>query len=484
MPPKRQFRTDLLPQLAVYRFGNFSQEDWKRVRQTADGHRLPVYRNELASLEQELIERFGERAQEMTHLRGAYLDLFELVQRVLAAYIEVNRIYIPKDRPLRLKITHDGRSILGEPNVALMMSFSDVPLPHLSQAHVHTFAIFDGKETPDNLAHAFREINLDRAIRQLSEATFEISGVSVTLEVFLILDWMSAVPSLGFRKPNTMLMYGAVCGWCSVDKWQLKRGWLKEPWRHYPIEDDKSPKLIPSLDIMHCRYDPMHGCKCILDTVVHCIFPISDNQARFTEIMREACKTKKISADMKEFFSRNLVDRLANTFSYVANVYAKTPTGEIVTSRQRLVQSALNAIQAYKQFSYSRSPLNNDASALDTAREALLTFFAAFQWQLTPTTHYMTNHFIDFAKIDEEAFWSLQEGAEHGNRDDKVSITTTFGRGRAGARQRTGFQQMLEQQEVRRILVRQGYGEHPYALPPLEAPRASDPITPVHLLRA
>lgn len=476
--------------LAQKRFGNYSQASWKRHRKTAEPHPLPAYRNELAATERELLEEFGDRAEQLTVANGAYLDLFTLVARVLSSYIEAHRIIIPADRPLRLKITHDGRSILSMKNVALMTAFCDVPLPHLSQAHLHTFAIFDGKETADNLSLVFSEINLNATLERIANETFEAAGMRVRVEVFLILDWISAVPTLGFARPNTRAGSDQVCGWCWVDKAHLKAGWLAAPWEDYPVQDGKQVALLPSLHIQQCRYDPMHGCKCLLDNVLKDFFPLHQQPARFTAVMKSANPnwepTKNLRpTDMKEFYVRNLHLTLANTF-HDDPIPVRTPAGNRNVPTRRLVHFVLDAIRVYKDFSYHRQPAPGDLAALLGAREALLVFFASVTLKLAPTSHYMTSHFIEFARKDTDVFWMLQEGAEHANRDDKVDVRTTFGRGKSasapGGPLKSGWQQLLEQKELRRVLVRQGFGEHPYDLPNFEPPRAYHPVAPVQPL--
>lgn len=78
----------------------------------------------------------------------------------------------------------------------------------------------------------------------------------------------------------------------------------------------------------------------------------------------------------------------------------------------------------------------------------------------------MLNHFIDFAGYDQTAFIALQEGAEHKHHDDRVDIETTLRRGIVShVDGRNSFQQLLDQQEIRSILVHFGFA------PPEETPQ-------------
>lgn len=256
------------------------------------------------------------------------------------------------------------------------------------------------------------------------------------------------------------------------------------------MEADKIVSLLPSLDIRQCRYDPMHGCKCLLDGVLKAIFPLHQNAALFTTIMKQATPKWENSknlrpTDMKEFYARGLHHTLADSF-HTDPIAVHTPAGWRNVSTRHLVTYVLDAIRVYKEFSYQRQPTPGDLPVLRTAREAILVFFASVPRKLAPTGHYMTSHFLEFAQHDGDVFWTLQEGAEHANGDDKRDIRTTFGRGKSangGARQlRSGWQQLLEQQEVRRILVRHGVAEHPYALPDHEPIREHAPLAPLQTL--
>lgn len=162
--------------------------------------------------------------------------------------------------------------------------------------------------------------------------------------------------------------------------------------------------------------------------------------------------------EMKRFFlDRNILPTLRDS---IRRTRSRCPArGVIELPRYIAIYSLLDSIRVFAQFAYRIVPHDKDIAVLWDARCTYLGVFCALEWPLSPTGHYMTNHFIQFVQKDGSAHHALQEGTEHHHTDDRHDLDTTVGRGVAwNTDGRTGFQQMLDQQEVRRLLVRMGYG--------------------------
>lgn len=164
--------------------------------------------------------------------------------------------------------------------------------------------------------------------------------------------------------------------------------------------------------------------------------------------------------EMKRFFlDRNIIANIARLYPTDTIEVPREEGGVIELPRYIAIYSLLDSIPVFAQFAYRIVPHDKDIAVLWDARCTYLGVFCALEWPLSPTGHYMTNHFIQFVQKDGSAHHALQEGTEHHHTDDWHDLDTTVGRGVAwNTDGRTGFQQMLDQQEVRRLLVRMGYG--------------------------
>lgn len=474
--------------LAEYRFGRFTSGAWRAHRQNA--HR-PVLRAELAAAERTLLNHAGNRAVAMELANGAFFALVPLVERLLISYIEFSGLLI-EDGALRLKLSYDKRYIAGHGNVGFSVSFCDVLHPHNSAINTHTFAVVEADETALDLAVVFAEVRLNEAIAELQQLRLEApDGAEFTFEILFVGDWMSLMPLIGYERPSTTNGDHNICGWCACIKDLLKGGWRGNPFYFHDITD-RCTELLPNLRVTSCRYCPMHGCTRMLcgalqlirahaphgqrghmDDIMHAVRPHwkSNVALRCIEMKRFFSKRSNIT-DVAALYTRDLLD-------------VPLPDGRIFAiPRCVAIHRLLDSIRVFYEFAYREVPHNSDLDVLWSARNAYLGVFCALEWDLTPTAHYMTNHFIHFAKDDGSAHHLLQEGTEHHHHDDRVDLNTTVGRGVAwNTDGRTGFQQMLDQQEVRRLLVRMGYGPAPArplfvhngALPP-----APFPLSPSH----
>ena len=137
----------------------------------------------------------------------------------------------------------------------------------------------------------------------------------------------------------------------------------------------------------------------------------------------------------------------------------------------------LDSVRVYKDFAYTPYPLPADYNSLYVARDCILSVHALFKWRLAPTTHYMTNHAITEAKLDESAYITLQEGVEHKNQEDKHEARVTMKNTYTLPTHETSWEHMLNQQQLRLMLTYLGYAPHTHT----PAPVTKHPKTLQHI---
>lgn len=278
---------------------------------------------------------------------------------------------------------------------------------------------------------------------------------------------MSFVYFLGAQRPSTQVPTDRVCAWCLCEKDFLKTGWLLcDPFmRHHPA--DCGCALIPSISTADCRYCPMHGCTLMLCGALQALRSIAPygTHRRFETLIRQIkpnwgedvtlrCVEMKAILD-----STNIVRNIAQLFPN-QGITLRTPNGpDRVLQQCDAVLMLLDSIRFYKEFACCPKPLPQDFVTLTKARNCYLAFYFANGWQIDPTPHYMTNEFLHYVELDGSAYYALQEGTEHKHADDRVDVHSTMKRSSSkGGDGRGGYQQLLDQQETRRQLVRLGYG--------------------------
>ena len=449
--------------LAEFRFGRFTCQAWRDHRQHND---LPVLRAQLAAAERMLLDGAGNRAVAMALSDGAFFVLVPLVERLLITYIEFGGLLV-EDGALRLKLSYDKRYIQGHGNIGFSVSFCDVHCPHNLAINSHTFAVVEADETAPDLAVIFAEMRLDEAIVELQQLHLETpDGHTFTFDIFFVGDWMSLMPLIGYERPSTTNGDHNICGWCLCIKEFLKGGWRSDPFYFHGITNQWT-ELLPNLPVSLCRYCPMHGCTRMLCGALQLVRAHAPHGARgrMDELMsttrpRWTSNVALRCIEMKRFFSdRSNITDVATLYSTDLLCVPLPSGGVIHLPRCVAIHRLLDSIRVFYEFAYREQPHDNDINVLWSARHAYLGVFCALEWDLTPTAHYMTNHFIHFATNDGSAHHLLQEGTEHHHHDDRVDLATTVGRGIAwNTDGRTGFQQLLDQQEIRRLLVRMGYG--------------------------
>lgn len=470
----------MLHLLAEFRFGRYTSASWAEMRRA---HQLPALRKELKKTEEALQEWAGHHARPFSSVFGAFLPLPELVQQLLEIYIFYDALLL-ESGPLRLKLSYDKRYVLGHGNIGFSVSFCDVVSPHNSKAHCHTFAIAEAEESAQDLAALFAELDLNATLAVLQQMRFQVGEErqEFTLQVVLTLDWMSMLPMLSYARPATRNPEDKICGFCACSKGFLAAAWRADPFAFSNIIDHPTD-LLPALSVNDCRYCPMHGCTRLLCSALQRLRQAAPHGARgqmdaLLDPIRHGwtVDTTLRCVEMKRIIGDEaLLQRIAALFPGDLLEIPTSSGGWQVLTMDEAVYMLLDSIRVFKEYAYRPVPHQDDLSTLWSARDAYLGVACALEWSLTPAAHYMTNHFLTFARHDKTAYFALQEGPEHHHHDERLEIATTMGRGVAhNTDMRSGYQQLLDQQAVRRILVRLHYGT-PATHPQPFVPGAADP---------
>lgn len=127
---------------------------------------------------------------------------------------------------------------------------------------------------------------------------------------------------------------------------------------------------------------------------------------------------------------------------------------ETLASESSHVTSLLLAcIRVFKDFAYAPWPSRRSFVTLWRARNALLGVYAANCIPLAPTEHYLTSHAIELALYDRTAYVTVQESMEHKHKLDRNDAAhSAHNHMPTRNNHRTLFEQMLDHQELRRVL--------------------------------
>lgn len=481
---RRRFRAetvDTLRILAKRRFSKHSEETWKEHRQEAQ---MAVLHNQLLAAERELLLSTRSHSKCMMLAKGAYHSLQRVVLHLLEIYISFGALEVTAGA-VRLRITYDRRYLLGRGNVAFMVSFCDVDHPHDSRIHVHTFAHAEADETAAHLSVLMEEIGLDDAIAFLKEQRFPLSGGEAWFDVKMVFDWMSAVPTLGVAVPWTRTAADVVCAWCGCDKGWLQQGWRNgDPFAACELIDAPTA-LLTNLTTADCRYCPMHGCTRMLCGSLQSLRALAPHGTKgaFDECVGSVRKGWSQTTSLR-CCEMELILKAPDTLRNLAALFpqqeirlCRAAGGERVMALRTAVHMLLDSIRVFRGFVYTRRPTAADFSALAAARVCYLAFYYAQEWSIAPAPHYLLDHLLPLAKHDGTAFYAVQEGAEHKHSDDREDIKHTAQAGATG--DRTGYQQMLDLQETRRILIGLGYGKRKFCPKHVEVGAAAPAALPI-----
>lgn len=180
------------------------------------------------------------------------------------------------------------------------------------------------------------------------------------------------------------------------------------------------------------------------------------------EIVQRICPTWGEASfqviEMKRFMQRNLYTEIDSLFAVrTSPLSVRCVQGLETWSCAFAVTRLLRACKTYFHVLWLNPPSEQEWLDLLGSRNDILSVFDALKWPLTPTIHYMTDHLFTLHKDDRNFFPWLQEGAEHHHQSDQKSAKNLFhGGGSIQGRQSMSVQ-ILEEQELRRILRARGH---------------------------
>ena len=456
---------DLEGLLAGIVFKSWSWDEWTDTRRR---EKQPVLLHRLCDLKTQLLDDYGLRSSQLNSINGAHFDFLAFVQNVLTLNLECGYIAPPPGFDpvfLSLKVCSDERKIRGNHNVAWFISFPEAAGDSQSPDHVHTFALAHMREKVLRNHPIWAEMQLDEGLLELIDKPLKIGDREFYLNVQYVADWKSLVYIMEFKSANTKEASGQICGWCHADKGFLRTGWRQtDIFKRWEMEPHRHQgRNLPSLTSGHFRYCSMHGCNRLLDNTVRIIQELAKKK-QVADCMQSVCPNwgPKIATQckhMKMFFQRQLHIHMANLFNDVnKNHQVRHSDGSrTVESTGQVVRMLLDGCRGFYHFAYLRKPADADYGALLLARNKLLAGYDAVEAELAPTTHYMTSHFIDFAEADGTAYHTLQEGAEHHHKLDRKDSRLMFTSNGGKHVHTAPLQQLLDIQEVRRILIRRGH---------------------------
>ena len=451
--------------LATTVFNSWSWDEWTDSRRRLH---LPVLLHRLCALKVQLLSEYGQRSAPLFSINGAQFDFIPFVQNILTLNLERGYLSLPPGNDpvfLSLKVCSDERKIRGNHNVGWFIGFPEAGNSSQSPAFVHTFALAHMRETALRTHMVWEEMQLEAGILELDNQPLEVRGHLFWLEAQYIADWKSLSYVMEFARANTPQLSDLICGWCFTDKGFLRRGWhqtdIFQQWEVQPHRHQG--RQLPCLTSTRFRYCPMHGCNRLLDNTVR-ILQTLGKKKEVADCMQMVCPnwSRDVATQckhMKLFFQRQLHVRMASFFTEVDDAYRvrQRDGSQDVKTTYEVARMLLDACHGFYKFAYTIQPSDDDFQALQLARDSLLAAYDAVEAELAPTTHYMTSHFLEFARKDGTAYHALQEAAEHHHKQDRKDSRVVFTSGGSKYITSEPLQQLLDFQEVRRILIRRGH---------------------------
>lgn len=437
------------------------REGWERIRRE---HDVPAFRNQLRQHRQYLLEEFGLSPHRTQSTIGAYFDFLPFVFNIF--YDCFNASVLVRPRPgevgaFRIKISLDGRALRSNKNIGIFVTVVE----RLNAMHTpweqHTVALFHLAERCITGHPIWSEISLNMAISILNSNYMAMNGMVFTVDTYLCGDWKLLKYIIGHKAAN---LTGAVeiCGWCTVhQEYFSDLSQVTDLFRYFALYARRLPDL-PALTSLQCRYCPMHGVNRLVDTVLHNLMT-HENMEAIQPIVQQVCPkwgdddTLQV-IQMKRFMERQLFTQVASLFAgHTKEVSVRRPHQEETWPLHAVITRLISACTTYYQVIWMNPPSEQDWSRLLEARVDILSAFCALRWPLTPTIHYMTDHLFVLHAEEKNFFPWLQEGAEHHHQNDRISAKHLF-HGGDSIQGRAGMMvQVLQEQELRRILRARGH---------------------------
>jgi hypothetical protein len=463
---------------------DLSWERWNAHQKQSDS---PVMRNRLQALSRRLLSAWPP-AIPLQSCSGAYLRPLDVFDKLVQQYCKQGLFFVspsaPRQDVLLFKLAADNRPIFDRPNEALFMQPLSVRNPQ-SVGHVVTFCIAAVPEKDHVLDSVAVEVGLPELFRILGQRQVLYEDKLMRCDFVFTADWVTHVLELGIELPNASQSDSQTCWCCYVAFEERTNTWRRDPFEfHFVNRHDNSTfcrrtvaNCVPATKRRYCWG---HGCARLLTNTLsrlYTLLPAKQQQERFAQLLAIALErpwSTDTSLDMKRtkrfFEDRSLIGKLSDTFVDVdlavplwpstVSDSATASTAPRATSAHRTVQLTsvaavrlvLSCVKVYQEFAYTRWPSSEAFRQLWKARTAYLGFFAANDFTLTPSTHYMLNHAIEWAIIDRTAYYTVNEGIEVANKVDKQEARRTSHGELLHTSCLVAWVQLLEHEQLQRAL--------------------------------
>lgn len=457
---KRPSAKEVEDALAARVFTHTSNGRWDAIS-AARG--IPALRGPTRDLKNYLMSEFALLASPTRSVSGAFFDVMPFLHNIIYDSVLLHTIDLPAAgtvKNLTIKLSVDGCNLRGKKNTGVFLTVLERNSATHAPWEQHTLAIFDLRDKELSTHSVWTEISLNAALLTLQQRYMIVHNAPFVIEVKLCADWKALQYIVGFKAANVQGDV-EICGWCGTHKSFIQN--IRDIPNLYEIPPihAKTVRALPALTTSDCRYCPMHGVNRMVDT---CLLNL------YTQFVDEGVRGIVAQVlpgwgedvhfqiiDMKKFFSTKCFDKVISHFADNAIEHqVKCPMSVESWPTSKVVARLMTACATYNRVVWKNPPSPADWLDLLRAREDILAVFWAFEWPQTPTLHYMTSHLFTLHKEDRNFFPWLQEGAEHHHQNDRRSASTLCGGGERVNGGRHCAVQVLEQQELRRILILRG----------------------------
>ena len=220
----------------------------------------------------------------------------------------------------------------------------------------------------------------------------------------------------------------------------------------------------------------MHGIANLLSNCLIGLYKLlpskSSQRKTFTSHMQKihsswSSQTALTPKQMKLFFTTHIYHELIPLFSSTQPPtefkWTNNPSTLLLTYNQA-VTMLFDALIVFYLFAYTRHPSLHDFSCLHISRTCILSCHHKWKWWQAPTTHYLLNHGILDAEKDKTAYFTLQEGVEHANHEDKEEARVTFKSSKSSHIPESHYMHIINQQQLRLHLTHIGYAPERFQL--------------------
>jgi len=481
---KRQHEADDTTRTLAYLLADkerrgLSWHDWEAEHRVFDA---PILRHKLQDSIHSLLSQWPV-AFPLLEVVGAALPLRQHLELYLRQYTSTHRVHLPRFLPVRsllFKFSADGRVITHTSNQGLYYQLLTVYHPQ-SPAHVVTHCAATLAETAPAVATVYHQSTITQLLPEIALGRWRSNwrGEELLLDYIYSADWMIHVAQLALEQPNADEDDSVCCWLCRRTKRWTRDGWRSQPFQFVPIERTHADfaavaqqyPMAAAVDLARRRYCWGHGIARLLSNLLSTICNAIDDQrvTQLAECVRRSSTAYKWTAggslSMKDAkllldapdFMRTVPELVRDATTAPCRLLLPGLSSNELLLREltapTVVQLLLASIATVKDFAYARWPARQSFRVLWRARNALLSAYAANDLPLAPSEHFLLHHGIELALRDRTAFFTVQEAIEHKHKSDRADAEhTSHSRKRTDRSTRSFLEQMLDHQELRRIL--------------------------------